>query len=44
MTWATVGPIGSGGLADFDDYSWNKGPVGPDALPTYGYWRISGAG
>ena len=43
VTWATMGPIGSGGLANFNDYFWNKGPVGPDTLPTGGFWRISGA-
>ncbi|MFD1151308.1 DUF6345 domain-containing protein [Saccharothrix hoggarensis] len=42
VRWATMGPIGGGGLANFDDYFWNKGPVGPDTLPTGGYWRISG--
>ncbi|MEU4740377.1 DUF6345 domain-containing protein [Actinosynnema sp. NPDC023658] len=43
VTWSTMGPIGSGGLANFNDYFWNKGPVGPDTLPTNGYWRISGS-
>ncbi|MFE2751372.1 DUF6345 domain-containing protein [Actinosynnema sp. NPDC059335] len=42
VRWATMGPIGLGGLANFNDYFWNKGPVGPDTLPTFGYWRISG--
>ncbi|MFE9743301.1 DUF6345 domain-containing protein [Saccharothrix saharensis] len=42
VRWATMGPIGGGGLANFNDYFWNKGPVGPDTLPTHGYWRISG--
>ncbi|WP_033442691.1 DUF6345 domain-containing protein [Saccharothrix sp. NRRL B-16314] len=43
VRWATMGPIGSGGLANFNDYFWNKGPVGPDTLPTGGFWRISGS-
>ncbi|XVS65415.1 DUF6345 domain-containing protein [Actinosynnema sp. CA-299493] len=42
VRWATMGPIGGGGLANFNDYFWNKGPVGPDTLPSTGYWRISG--
>ncbi|MFI9011220.1 DUF6345 domain-containing protein [Actinosynnema sp. NPDC053489] len=43
VTWATMGPIGGGALADFNDYFWNKGAVGPDTLPTGGFWRISGS-
>ncbi|NUT50757.1 MAG: hypothetical protein HOV94_26125 [Saccharothrix sp.] len=43
VTWATMGPIGSGGMATFNDYFWNKGPVGPDTLPSTGWWRISGS-
>ncbi|ONI86035.1 hypothetical protein ALI22I_25140 [Saccharothrix sp. ALI-22-I] len=43
VRWATTGSIGSGWQANFDDYFWNKGPVGPDTLPTGGFWRISGS-
>ncbi|QFZ16854.1 DUF6345 domain-containing protein [Saccharothrix syringae] len=42
VRWATTGPIGNNWIANFDDYFWNRGPVGPDTLPTVGYWRISG--
>ncbi|MGM1058888.1 DUF6345 domain-containing protein [Saccharothrix sp. Mg75] len=42
VRWSTMGPIGSSWIANFDDYFWGRGPVGPDTLPTVGYWRISG--
>ncbi|MBW4719361.1 DUF6345 domain-containing protein [Saccharothrix obliqua] len=42
VVWATMGPIGTSWLANVDDYFWTKGPVGPDTLPTWGFWRISG--
>ncbi|GAA3870712.1 hypothetical protein GCM10022243_40080 [Saccharothrix violaceirubra] len=42
VVWSTMGPIGSSWIANFDDYFWGKGPVGPDTLPTVGWWRISG--
>ncbi|WP_433268805.1 DUF6345 domain-containing protein [Actinosynnema sp. CS-041913] len=42
VVWATMGPIGNSWIANFNDYFWTKGPVGPDTLPTVGYWRISG--
>ncbi len=42
VVWATMGPIGNLWVANFNDYFWTKGPVGPDTLPTLGYWRISG--
>ncbi|MER5262389.1 DUF6345 domain-containing protein [Actinosynnema sp. NPDC002837] len=42
VRWATMGAIGGGAVANFNDYFWNRGPVGPDTLPTSGYWRISG--
>ncbi|WP_461122613.1 DUF6345 domain-containing protein [Saccharothrix stipae] len=43
VRWATMGPIGSSWIANFDDYFWGRGPVGPDTLPTVGYWKISGS-
>ncbi|WP_447005667.1 DUF6345 domain-containing protein [Saccharothrix isguenensis] len=42
VRWATMGPIGNSWIANFDDYFWGRGPVGPDTLPTLGYWKISG--
>ncbi|CCH28297.1 DUF6345 domain-containing protein [Actinosynnema sp. NPDC047251] len=42
VRWATMGPIGYSWIANYNDYFWNKGPVGPDTLPTVGFWRISG--
>ncbi|WP_367132310.1 DUF6345 domain-containing protein [Saccharothrix sp. HUAS TT1] len=43
VRWATMGPIGNSWIANFDDHFWGMGPVGPDTLPTVGYWKISGA-
>lgn len=42
VRWATMGPIGANWIANFDDHFWGRGPVGPDTLPTLGFWRISG--
>ncbi|GAA1354755.1 DUF6345 domain-containing protein [Saccharothrix algeriensis] len=42
VRWATMGPIGPSWTATYNDYFWGKGPVGPDILPTGGYWRLSG--
>jgi hypothetical protein len=44
VVWASMGPIGAGGLVNYDDYFWGKGPVGPDVLPSQitGFWRLSG--
>lgn len=44
VVWATMGPVGSGGLVNFDDYFWGKGSVGPDvpASSRTGWWYISG--
>jgi hypothetical protein len=44
VKWATMGPIGPGGLVNFDDYFWGKGNVGPDipASQLTGWWYISG--
>lgn len=44
VVWASMGPIGAGGLVNYNDYFWGKGPVGPDvpASQITGYWRISG--
>uniref|UniRef100_UPI0031D9E8DB DUF6345 domain-containing protein n=1 Tax=Saccharothrix mutabilis TaxID=33921 RepID=UPI0031D9E8DB len=42
VVWATMGPIGNAWIANFNDYFWTKGPVGPDTLPTVGFWRLSG--
>ncbi|MDU0291270.1 DUF6345 domain-containing protein [Saccharothrix longispora] len=43
VRWSTMGPIGNSWIANFDDYFWGKGPVGPDTLPTVGFWKISGS-
>ncbi|MFD6756430.1 MULTISPECIES: DUF6345 domain-containing protein [Micromonospora] len=44
VVWATMGPVGPGGLVNFDDYFWGKGSVGPDvpASSLTGWWYISG--
>jgi hypothetical protein len=30
VTWGYMGPIGPGGVSNFNDYFWGKGSVGPD--------------
>src|SRR5262249_3063444 len=30
VTWATMGPIGSGGWVTYNDFFWGHGSVGPD--------------
>jgi len=44
VVWASMGPIGAGGLVNYNDYFWGKGAVGPDvpASQITGYWRLSG--
>ncbi|MFY1669566.1 DUF6345 domain-containing protein [Plantactinospora sp. WMMB334] len=44
VVWATMGPIGPGGLVNLNDYFWGKGSVGPDvsAAQRTGWWYISG--
>ncbi|TQM81121.1 hypothetical protein FHX81_3482 [Saccharothrix saharensis] len=42
VRWATMGPIGTSWIANFNDHFWGAGPVGPDTLPSVGYWKISG--
>ena len=44
VVWASMGPIGAGGLVNYNDYFWGKGAVGPDVPPGQitGYWRLSG--
>jgi hypothetical protein len=39
-----MGVFGPGGVTNFNDYFWGKGPTGPDILPGQitGYWKISG--
>jgi hypothetical protein len=45
VVWATMGPIGPGGLVNLNDYFWGKGAVGPDvpASQVSGYWYVSGS-
>ena len=42
--YVTMGVYGSGGITDFDDYFWGKGPVGPDIPKSQqtGYWWLMG--
>ncbi|ASW55547.1 DUF6345 domain-containing protein [Plantactinospora sp. KBS50] len=44
VRWATMGPIGPGGLVNLNDYFWGKGSVGPDVPATQrtGWWYVSG--
>lgn len=44
VVWASMGPIGPGGLVNINDYFWGKGAVGPDvpASQITGYWYLSG--
>ena len=44
VVWASMGVIGPGGLVNYNDFFWNRGPVGPDvpAAQISGYWRLSG--
>lgn len=44
VTWATMGVISSGSLANWNDHFWGKGSVAPDvpASQIGGYWRVSG--
>lgn len=44
VTWAEMGVFGSGGLSDWNDYFWGRGPTGPDIPQSSitGYWRLSG--
>jgi hypothetical protein len=44
VVWATMGPIGAGGMVNLNDYFWGKGNVGPDvpASSRTGWWYISG--
>jgi hypothetical protein len=44
VVWASMGPVGPGGLVNYNDYFWGKGPVGPDVAPAQitGFWRLSG--
>ncbi len=43
VIYGIMGVIGPSGLADYDDYYWNKGNVGPDIRngDIRGYWRLS---
>jgi hypothetical protein len=45
VVWATMGPIGPGGLVNLNDYFWGKGGVGPDVPRSSltGWWYISGS-
>jgi hypothetical protein len=44
VVWATMGPVGPGGLVNFNDYFWGKGSVGPDVprSAVTGWWYITG--
>jgi hypothetical protein len=44
VVWASMGVIGPGGLVNYNDFFWGRGPVGPDvpAAQITGYWRLSG--
>ncbi|HVN59981.1 MAG TPA: DUF6345 domain-containing protein [Gaiellaceae bacterium] len=44
VTWAEMGVFGSGGMSDWNDYFWGRGPTGPDIPQSSitGYWRLSG--
>jgi len=41
VIYSYMGVIGSGGASNYNDYFWNKGPVGPDIFSPIGYWRVS---
>lgn len=42
--WAVMGVIGSGGVSNYNDYFWGRGPTGPDIQPSniVAYWKVSG--
>ena len=50
VNWGVMGIFGPGGVSNWNDYFWGKGPTGPDIVPPaspfiapgYGYWWISG--
>jgi hypothetical protein len=44
VRWAEMGVFGPGGVTNYNDYFWGKGPVGPDISPgsITGFWKISG--
>ncbi len=46
VTWAAMGPIGPGGVSNFFDNFWGKGPfgTGPDIAPSSitGFWVVRG--
>ncbi|MEA2560541.1 MAG: hypothetical protein QOH06_2045 [Acidobacteriota bacterium] len=45
VVWASMGVIGPGGLVNYNDFFWGRGPVGPDvpAAQITGFWRLSGS-
>jgi hypothetical protein len=44
VRWAEMGVFGPGGVTNYNDYFWGKGPTGPDIFPGSftGFWKISG--
>lgn len=44
VTWSIMGVYGAGGVSNYNDFFWTKGPVGPDLRggSIHGYWKISG--
>jgi hypothetical protein len=38
-----IGVVGPGGVVNYNDYFWGKGPVGPDVRGSdiHGYWRVT---
>ena len=44
VTWAEMGVYGPGGVSNWNDYFWGRGPTGPDIPHSQitGYWRLSG--
>ena len=42
--YVTMGVFGAGGVTDYDDFFWGKGPVGPDIPKSQitGYWWLVG--
>ncbi|PKL77012.1 MAG: hypothetical protein CVV27_07355 [Candidatus Melainabacteria bacterium HGW-Melainabacteria-1] len=40
VTYSYMGVIGPGGLSNWNDHFWGKGPVGPDIRDVRGYWSV----